>query len=289
MQYRLRGAIEAGKLGAIASLIRSVTPFSLQTPHTGNMMYEENVPRIPHAAITSEDSLLMERMQSRKEKIIVQLYMEAQTLPDVISHNVIAELKGWEKPDEIVVIGGHIDSWDVGQGAMDDGGGSLAAWSALTLIKRLGLKPRRTIRVVLFTNEENGGAGSAEYARVHENELKNHILAIESDNGVFKPSGFGFSGNPFSFSIIKSIGRLLEPIEAGMITVNNGGTADISPLMKKGIPGMGLHVNMSKYFWYHHTEADTMDKLDNKEFNLCVAAMASMAYIVADLPGRLPR
>ncbi len=287
MPYRTKGAIEAAKFGAVASLVRSVTPNSLQTPHTGNMFYEENIPKIPHAAISTEDAMLLERMQARGEKILLELKMESAEFPNAISRNIVAELKGWEKPEEIVLLSGHIDSWDVGQGAMDDAGGSIAAWSALHIIKRLGLRPRRTIRVVLFTNEENGGAGGIEYARLHKDEIQNHVLAIESDNGVFKPSGFGFSGNGNALVAMKAIGRLLEPLEAGTITSNNGGIADITPLVQAGVLGAGLHVNMSKYFWYHHTEADTIDKLDNKEFNLCVGAMAILAYIVADMPERL--
>ncbi len=287
MQYRLRGAIEAAKLGAVASLVRSVTPVSLNTPHTGNMLYADDVPKIPHAAITVEDSMLLDRFQARGEKLVMELKMDSQNFPDSVSRNIIAELKGWEKPEEIVLISGHIDSWDVGQGAMDDAGGSTAAWSALHIIKRLGLRPRRTIRVVLFTNEENGGNGGYEYAKIHKDEIPNHVLAIESDNGVFKPSGFGFSGNGNSLAIMKSIGKLLEPMEAGTITNNNGGMADITPLVQAGVLGAGLHVNMSKYFWYHHTEADTMDKLNNKDFNLCIGAMAVLSYVIADMPDRL--
>jgi len=287
VQYRARGAIEAARAGAKASLIRSVTPFSLQTPHTGAMRYDEKVPKIPHAAITVEDAEMMQRMQDRGQRIVVHLQMEAHTLPDVPSRNIVAELTGREKPDEIVVLGGHIDSWDVGEGAIDDAGGCIAAWEAVRLLKQLGLKPRRTIRVVLWTNEENGISGAKEYAETHRNEIHNHILAIETDAGVFKPNGFGFTGSDSAFPIIQAIGKLLEPIAADTITKGGGG-ADISPLMKEGIPGMGLNVNGARYFWYHHSDADTVEKLNPDEMNQCVAALAVMAYIVADLPERLP-
>ena len=286
--YRRSGAIEAAKVGAVASLIRSITPSSLQTPHTGSMSYEQGVPEIPHAAITVEDARMLMRMQERGERVSVHLNMSAQTLPDTPSRNVIAEIRGSEKPDEFVVLGGHIDSWDVGQGAMDDGGGSVAAWEAVRLMHDLGLRPRRTVRVVLWTNEENGLRGGNGYRDQHADEIDKHVLAMESDAGVFKPSGFGFGGSDEAFAIVQQVGSLLDPIEAGTIS-RGGGGADIGPLMRLGVPGMGLQVDGSKYFWYHHTDADTIDKLDPEEMARCVAAMAVMAYVVADLPDALPR
>jgi carboxypeptidase Q len=200
----------------------------------------------------------------------------------------VAEIVGSEYPDEVVVLGGHIDSWDVGQGAMDDGGGVVAAWQAVLLMKKLGLHPRRTVRVVAWTNEENGGRGGAGYRDAHIDQAANHILGIESDSGVFKPSGFGFTGSDAAFELLTEIGRLLDRIDAGTIT-RGGGGADIGPMMQEGMPGMGLSVDETEYFWYHHTPADTMDKLDPHEMNLCVAAMAVMAYVVADMDQRLPR
>lgn len=286
--YRVVGAVAAAQVGAVASLIRSVTPFSLRTPHTGQMRYDPNVPQIPHAAITVEDADMLQRMQERGERIEVLLKMEARSLPDVRSRNVMAEIVGWEHPEEIVVLGGHIDSWDVGQGAMDDGGGSVAAWEAVRLMQELGLRPRRTVRAVMWTNEENGLRGALAYRDAHRDEIADHILAIESDGGVFKPLGFGFTGSDDAFRIIKEIGSLLERIDAGAIT-RGGGGADIGPIMREGVPGMGLRVDGEEYFWYHHTDADTIDKLDPREMSECVAAMAVMAYVVADMPERLPR
>jgi len=286
VQYRSRGAVAAAQAGAVASLIRSVTPYSQQTPHTGNSSYEDGVPRIPHAAITVEDADLLQRMQERGERIEVHLRMEAQTFPDVPGRNVMAEIRGREFPDEVVVFGGHIDSWDVGQGAMDDAGGVVAAWEAIRIMKELGLQPRRTIRAVGWTSEEQGRTGGREYVTEHEDEY--HVLAMESDGGVFKPSGFGFTGSDEAFEIIQEIGTLLERIESGTVT-RGGGGADISPLMATGVPGMGLNVDGTKYFWYHHSDADTVDKLDPGEVALCVATMAVMAYVVADMPDRLPR
>jgi len=286
VQYRTGGAVAAARVGAAASLIRSVTPYSQQTPHTGNSRYQDGVPKIPHAAITVEDAQMLHRMQDRGERIELLLEMNAQTLPDAPSRNVMAEIVGSEFPDEVVVFGGHIDSWDVGQGAMDDGGGVVVAWEAIRLMKKLGLRPRRTIRAVGWTAEENGGPGGPTYAEDHADEY--HVLAMESDGGVFKPSGFGFTGSDVAFDIVTEIATLLDRIGSGTIT-RGGGGADIGPLMATGVPGMGLSVDGTKYFWYHHTDADTIDKLDPDEVALCVATMAVIAFVVADMPERLPR
>lgn len=291
VRYRTQGAIEAAKLGAVASIVRTVGPFSMQTPHTGGMSYDENVPKIPHAAITIEDAMMLQRLYDRGEKIVINLKMSAKTLPDAKSRNIIAEIKGSEHPEEVIVMGGHIDSWDVGKGMMDDGGGIVASWEALRLIKELGLKPKRTIRVVLWVNEENGLRGGTEYHRwVKEDEksIENHVLAIESDGGVFEPIGFGFTGSERAFDMLTEIGTTLNPIGSGNISKGGGG-ADIGPLMRDGVPGMGLQVDGTRYFWYHHSDADTIDKLDKDEFNKCIATMAVFAYEVADMQETLPR
>jgi len=289
VQYRTTGAIYASRAGAIASLVRSVTPFSMQTLHTGNSGYQEGVKPIPHAAVTVEDAKFMQRMYDRGERIRIYLYMEADTMPDKESRNIIAEIRGSEFPEQIITIGGHIDSWDVGQGVMDDAGGCFVAWEAARLIKNLGLTPKRTIRVVLWTNEENGLRGARKYHELAKEEgLENHILAIESDSGVFKPVGFGFSGSNEALEILRSIATLLEPIESNKV-IRGGGGADISPLIQDGVPGMGLVVEQEKYFWYHHSNADVIDILDKNEFKLNVATMAVFAYIVADMEQLLPR
>ena len=286
--YRRTGAIAVARAGGIATLIRSVASGSMRSPHTGSMSYDSAVPKIPAAALSVEDAMMLHRMADRGETVRVRLHMEARTLPDAQSRNVMGEVVGRERPDEVVVLGGHIDSWDVGQGAMDDGGGVVAAWEAVRLINALGLKPRRTIRAVGWTNEENGLRGGNAYRDTHRNALDKHVLAIESDGGVFKPSGFGFTGSDAAFAIVQQIGTLLAKIGAGEIT-RGGGGADIGPIMQLGVPGMGLNVDGTRYFWYHHSEADTLDKLDPHEVALCVATMAIMAYIVADLPEPLPR
>tara|TARA_R100000951_G_C2647058_1_gene182893 strand:- start:592 stop:1965 length:1374 start_codon:yes stop_codon:yes gene_type:complete len=291
VQYRVNGASAASKHGAVASVLASVASYSMQTPHTGTMSYEEGVKKIPHAALTVEDANLIERFIKRGETVTLTLKMEAKNLPDAQSRNVIAEITGSEFPEEIIVMGGHIDAWDNGHGAMDDGGGCVAAWEALRLIKETGVRPKRTIRVVLWTNEENGLRGANEYLRwVQEDEksLDNHILAMESDAGVFDPIGFGFSGSDDAYKILSEIGELLKPTDSGEVRKGGGG-ADIGPLMRNGVPGMGLNVDGSKYFWFHHTAVDTIDKLNIDDFNECVATMAVFAYAVADLDVRLPR
>lgn len=287
-RYRRAGAVAGAKAGAVAILIRSVGPYGIQTPHTGSMTYDSAVTQIPAAALSMEHSMMLARMQKRGDKVTVRLKMDAKSLPDADSRNVMAEIVGSEFPDEVIVMGGHIDSWDVGQGAMDDAGGVVAAWEAVKLIQRLGLKPRRTIRVVGWTNEENGFRGATTYAENQGAKVANHVLAIESDAGTFRPTGFGFTGSDSALRIIRSVAALLQPIDADSITVGGGG-ADIAPLMRTGVPGMGLEVDGTRYFWYHHTNGDTLDKLDPADFARCVAAFAVMAYIVADLPERLPR
>ena len=285
---RVRGAVEAARAGAVASLIRSVTPFSLQLPHTGGMSYSNSIPKIPHAAITVEDAEMMQRMQDRGERIVVRLLMSAATLPDAPSRNVVAEIAGREKPDEIVIVSGHIDSWDVGQGAMDDGGGAICAWETVRLLHQLGLRPRRTVRVVLWTNEENGLAGARGYERAHKSELSRHVLAIESDSGTFQPKGFSFVGTA---AARRAAQKLAAPL-AGIGTdkfFDQGSEADVAQLEQDGVPTMALVDDETKYFWYHHTDADTMDKLDPRQLSLCAAAMAVMAYEAADAPSPLPR
>ena len=285
---RTRGAAEAAKAGAVASLIRSVGSFSMQTPHTGIMDKGNGVPQIPHAAITSEDAAMLRRMQERGQRLVLRLKLESVTHPEAISRNIIAELPGREAPQEVVVVGGHIDSWDVGQGAVDDGGGCIASWEALRLVKRLGLQPRRTLRLVLWTGEENGIWGAKAYRKAHWEELKNHVLAIESDRGVFAPEGYAFTGSGAALPWIKEIAGMLRPIRADRVTLGNGGM-DVAELIHGGVPVMDLAVDRARYFWYHHSEADTVDKVDSKELNLCIASLAVMAFGVADMPIQLPR
>ena len=288
VQYRGGAASAAAKVGAVAALIRSVTPHSQQTPHTGALRYQPGVPKIPSAALTVEDAELLHRMQNRGQPVEVTLKMQAHTLPDAPSRNVVAELRGSERPDEVVVLGGHIDSWDVGEGAMDDGGGAFAAWEAVRLIKALGLKPRRTLRVVMWVNEENGGRGGRAYHDQHLAELPRTVAAMESDNGVFRPNGFRFQGTPEGLAVAKQIGTLLDGIGAGSVVAGDG-EADVGPTIRTGVPGFALNVDDSTYFWYHHTDADMMTMINPDDFRRCIATMAVMAYVLADMPAALPR
>jgi carboxypeptidase Q len=263
-----------------------VTPVSLRSPHTGSLVYDSTAAPIPAAALTIEDAQMLHRMQDRGEKIVVRLDMAARMLSDAQSYNVVGDLKGTRQPDQVVLVSGHLDSWDVGQGAMDDGGGMVAAWEAVRLLKRLGLRPKRTIRVVGWTNEENGARGGQAYRNDHEAER--HILAIESDAGTFRPRGVDFMGTDSALAIIREIAPLLDPIQSAGVTAG-GGETDISFLVADGVPGLGLDVEDSRYFWYHHTQGDTLDKLDPADLARCVATLALMAYVVADLENPLPR
>jgi carboxypeptidase Q len=289
-RIRSDGPSAAARVGAVACLIRSVASASIRSPHTGATSYDSTVAKIPAAALSVEDAMMLHRFQDRGEPVVVTLRMSARTLPDTPSRNVVAEIVGRERPDEVVVLGGHIDSWDVGQGAMDDGGGSVAAWEAVRLMHRLGLRPRRTVRVVLWTNEENGLRGALAYRSAHAAELAKHVLAIESDNGAFNPKGYVLAGTDSAAAVVRQVAVLLQSIDAtGVQRVDESPAADIGPLAEAGVATMELDVDGPRYFWYHHSEGDTLDKLDPAELARCVATLAVMAYVVADLPDALPQ
>jgi carboxypeptidase Q len=282
--YRYAAADSAGAYGAVAALVRSVTPHSLGTPHTGSMGYGDTTARarhIPAAAITLEDADMLHRIQNRGQASRVTLTMEAHMLPDVKSRNVIAEVRGSALPDEIIVLGGHIDSWDVGQGAMDDGGGVVSAWEALRLIKQLGLQPRRTIRVVAWVNEEMGGRGADAYRDAHRAELPRTKFALESDNGAFTPKGIRLTGPD---SLLPVVQQLIAPLARIGVTEAKMGDpeADVAPLAEAGVPALALDIDASRYFWYHHTDADMMSALDPHQVALCVATMGVVALQAAN-------
>jgi carboxypeptidase Q len=287
VRYRQNGASRAARHGAVAVLIRSVGLDGLRLPHTGSLTYAADAPRIPAAAISGEDADQLDRMTVRSDKVVVRLRMEAHFEPDVESANVVGEIRGREKPDEIVVVSGHLDSWDVGAGATDDGGGCVVSWEALRIMKKLNMRPRRTVRVVLWTNEENGGRGGQAYRDQHRAELARHVLMMESDNGVFRPLGFGFTGSDSARQTVTAIATLLGGLAASEV-VGGGDGADITPSVREGhIPGLSLEVDGSKYFLIHHTQADTVDKIDPVEMAKCAAAIAVMAYVIAEMPQRL--
>jgi carboxypeptidase Q len=284
--YRSDGPSRAAAKGAVAALVRAVGPPGLRTPHTGSLRYADDQLQIPAAALSAEDADRLQRMQNRGTRVRLQLRMEARFLPDADSFNLIGEIRGRELPDEVVVVSGHFDSWDVGTGSTDDGGGCVVSWEALRLMKKLGLRPRRTVRVVLFTNEENGLRGGADYRERYRHQLANHVLMFEADSGVFKPTGFGFSGTDSARKTIREIATLLEGIGADTISAVGGG-ADIGPSVQAaGIPALSLDVD-GNYFLIHHTQADTVDKIDPHDMSAAAAAISVMAYVVADMGERL--
>jgi hypothetical protein len=297
VRYRASGASRAADLGAVATLVRSATGRSLYTPHTGALRYDEGSTSIPAAAVTVEDAEWMATLIGTGQDVRVELSMEARMLPDAQSFNVVAEIEGREKPDEVVVMGGHFDSWDVGQGAHDDGAACIAAWQALTVLRSLGLAPRRTLRVVLWTNEENGLRGARAYRDWLGDGISSHVAAIEMDGGVERPVGFGLGLRSAqkdapdalydeALATARQIGALLSDIDASEIT-RGGGGADIGPLMAEGVPGLGLRTVGDHYFDWHHTEADTLDKVERDNFRRAMALLAVMGFVLADMPGTL--
>ena len=290
VRFRSNGARLAAAQGAMACLVRSVTANSLRTPHTGGMRYGDAKVKIPAAAISIEDAAMIARLYARGVPVELTLKMEAKTLDPALSANVIGELRGSIRPEEIVVIGGHLDSWDVGQGAHDDAAGCVMAMEAVSVLRKLKMIPRRTIRVVLWTNEENGLAGGKQYAKDHHDELANHVAAIESDSGAFRPVGYSLDcideqREANGLEQLRQIVSLLHEIGVTEAEIGRSG-ADVSPMKPDGVMLMGHHVDGSIYFNYHHTPADTLDKVNPEHLSQNVAAMATVAYILADMPER---
>ena len=280
VNQRSEGPIEAAQVGGVAALIRSMTTRMDDVPHTGSTHYADSIPKIPAATISTVGAELLSALIARENRVTVRLKLTCRTLPDAESANVIGELTGSEKPQEVVVVGAHLDSWDKGQGAHDDGAGCVQVLEALRLFKDLGLRPKRTVRAVLFMNEENGLRGGKAYAE-KERRGEKPILAIESDAGGFSPRGFGVEADSNTFEEIAQWADLLKPIDADRIWKGGGG-ADISALGKKGVPLAGLSVDPQRYFDYHHSDNDTIDKVNERELELGAAAIAVLSYVVAE-------
>ncbi len=280
VDQRTRGAAEAGKVGAVAVLVRSVTTRLDKVPHTGVMHYEENVPKIPAVAVSTVDANLLSNVLKEDGAVRVRIALDCQQKPDIISYNVIGEIKGSEKPEEVIALGGHLDSWDVGHGAHDDGAGCVQAIEALRLIKALNLKPKRTLRAVMFMCEEFGLRGGPAYADSVENSGPKHIAAIESDRGGLTPRGFTIGADSTAFEKIKTWSPLFEYIGADWFT-RGGGGPDISPLRKLGVATIGLMVDYHRYFDYHHSANDVLEAVNDRELELGAAAMAILAYLLA--------
>jgi carboxypeptidase Q len=271
------GASHAASFGAVGALVRSVTARSLYTPHTGAMHYSADHPQIPVAAITPEDASWLHRLYDQGVPLRVRLELGSHTAPDAVSHNVLAEVRGSTLPDEVVVIGAHLDSWDVGQGAHDDGAGVVEVMEALRRIRALPRPPQRTIRVVLFTNEENGLRGGIDYLARHGGD--EHVAAIESDLGGGRPLGFSASGASAQMAWLQAAAAPL-----GLPVSEGGGGADIGPLEKVGVLRIGLRPDDSHYFDVHHTQADTLDKVDPVALSQAAGAVAGLAWLLAEAP-----
>lgn len=287
--YRVQGASAAARVGAVASLIRSVGGADFRLPHTGVMKYEDDAPKIPTAALTAEDALWVARLAAQGP-VSLHLTLTPQTLPDADSHNVLADLPGSDKPDEVVVVSGHLDSWDLAQGAIDDGAGITAAMGAVQVLKSLGLQAHRTIRVVGWMNEENGSGGSKAYFAATKDKLAQQTAVIESDSGAGKPLGVIASVTLDSLAKLSAVTKALQPIGATALERRDGEVgADISPLQDAGVPGFAPMVDTREYFYYHHTAADTLDKVKPENLRRQVATMAVLAYYLAEMPDPLPR
>ena len=287
--YRTMGARSASQAGAVAVLVRAIGPTGLRTPHTGSVNYGQGVAPIPAAAISAEDTDRVARLSARAP-VRLRLVMEARTEADVPSANVVGEIRGRERPDEIVLIGGHLDSWDVGTGASDDGVGCIITWEAARLMTRLGIRPRRTVRVVLFTNEENGLRGATGYLEKYRAEAANHVFALESDSGVFAPAGLGFSGSPLARDIVRDISSMFLAQYGFSEIAQGGGGADVGPIAQAAnAPTMALLGNPARYFQIHHTPADTIERITVDEVQRAVVAVTVMTYVIAEMPERLPR
>ncbi|MCB9832874.1 MAG: M20/M25/M40 family metallo-hydrolase [Planctomycetes bacterium] len=288
VKQRTLGAVEAGKLGAVAVLIRSVTTLKDDEPHTGAMRYDDGVPRIPAAALSYLAADRLSALIARGEPVRLALELDCKWFEDEQSYNVVGEIVGREKADEVLVVGGHLDSWSIGDGAHDDGAGCMQSVEALRILLRLGLKPRRTIRCVLFMNEENGLRGGTAYHLAHREEMAKHVLALEADAGGFTPRGFSTDARPEGKRILEEIARLLVNVDADKVW-GGGGGADISPMAADGVPLVGYRPDSHRYFDVHHSRHDVFASVNERELELGAACMASLLYIVADLEATLPR
>ncbi len=279
VDQRGNGATEAAKLGAVGAIIRSMTNVRDDNPHTGGMRYGTGVPLIPAATISTNAADLLSKSLVKNPNLTFFFKQNCETLPDAKSYNVVGELRGSEKPDEIIVVGGHLDSWDLAEGAHDDGTGCVQSMEVLRIMKSLGMKPKRTIRAVLFMNEENGLRGGIKYADLAKQNNEKHIAAIESDNGGFTPRGFGIVGNARQQASVEPWKPLLYPYGLTDIGPGSGG-ADIGPLAQSGTVLFGFKPDSQRYFDYHHTAVDTFETVSQRELELGAASMAALVYLL---------
>ncbi len=282
VDQRYSGARVAGKYGAVGAIVRSMNLKIDNYPHTGSMSYGKNAEneKIPTAAISTNGAELLSTLLEQKDKMELKFYFKqsCENLPEVESFNVIGEIKGLKYPNEIIVVGGHLDSWDLGEGSHDDGAGVVQSMEVLRIFKTLKIKPQRTIRVVLFANEEFGLSGGKAYAAEAEKKKENHIVALESDSGGFTPRGFGITSNDQNYQQVLQWKSLFEPYNIH-IFAKGGGGADIGPLKKDNNVLLGLRPDSQRYFDYHHTDADVFEAVNKRELELGAATMASMLYL----------
>lgn len=276
---RGNGASEAAKYGAVGAIVRSMTTLQDDIPHTGGMRYAPGIPMIPTAAISTNGANLLSKLLKENPKLKFYFKQSCETLPDAPSHNVVGEIRGTEKPDEIIVVGGHLDSWDLAEGAQDDGSGCVQAIEVLRAMKALGIKPKRTIRAVMFMNEENGLRGGTKYADLAKQNNENHIAAIESDNGGFTPRGFGMVGSSEQISKVTVYKNLLAPYGLAEIGRGSGG-ADIGPLGNLGTLLIGFKPDSQRYFDFHHAKNDNLEAVNERELQLGAASMAALVYLI---------
>lgn len=290
VKYRSKGASVASQKGAVAALVRSVTPFSIGSLHVGTQSYAEGVRKIPVAAVTVEDAQMLLRMYRRGQKITMKLEMEDRNFSDAVCRNTIAEFAG-QSSEPVVVVSGHLDSWDLGVGAMDDGGGAFISWKALHLLKSLNVKqPRRTIRAILWTGEEQGIYGANGYMAEHKaNEANEFNFFIESDLGTFEPRGLDFSGNKEAECIFREVLKLMAPLNATEYESPIDAGPDISMWARRGFPSASLLNKSDKYFYFHHSDGDSMLVEDPVSLDKNTALFAAAAYVIADLSVDMPK
>ncbi|HEY2675504.1 MAG TPA: M20/M25/M40 family metallo-hydrolase [Steroidobacteraceae bacterium] len=287
--YRVAGASAAARVGAVAVLVRTVGGANYRLPHTGAMIYDPKSPKIPAAALSAEDAMWVSRLAA-EGPVSLRLRLSPQSLPDADSHNVLADWSGRERPAEIVIVSGHLDSWDLAQGAIDDGAGVVSAMGAVHLLQSLGLHARRTIRFVGWMNEENGTAGGKAYFDLTAAARAQHVAAIESDSGAGRPFGVAAHVTPESMPLLKPLMAALAPLGAGVLEHRDGGAgSDVDFLDEAGVPTLAPDVDTRTYFDYHHSAADTLDKVEPENIRRQVAVLAMMAYFLADMPDALPR
>jgi carboxypeptidase Q len=286
--YRGAGPSVAASAGAMAALVRSVGGADYRLPHTGATLYTDQAQKIPAAAVTAEDADLLENL-TKQGPVQMRLVLTPKALPPVESYNVIADWKGSEHPEQVVIVSGHLDSWDLGTGAIDDGAGIVVSMQAIHLMKQLGIHPKRTVRFVAWMDEEQGSEGAQTYVKEHAAEIGAHVGALESDLGAGHPGGITFTGKAELQHWLRPVGRVLEPIGAGAIEQGPEVGEDISFINQKGVPGFTPTQDSRFYFNYHHTAADTFDKVDSRELNENAAVMTVLAYALADASENAPR